>query len=972
MAFVKTLFDGNERLVTRLRRLAAEVNAFESRMQALSDDDLRAQTAGFRSRLAAGETLDGLLPEAFAAAREAALRTLGQRPFDVQVMGAASLHQGMISEMKTGEGKTLTATLALYLNALEGKGAHLVTTNDFLVRWQAQWMSPIFDALGITVGWLQHDMSPAERRAMYARDVTYVQNAELGFDYLRDNMANSIEDLVLRDLNFAIVDEVDSILVDEARTPLIISGPSVRSPHFYVEMDRVVRRLKCSSGPEPEKHDGDYFFDEKSHQAGLTEPGTEKVEKILGIDNLSDPEYIDIVHHLNAAIKAHTLFKREDDYIVKDGEVIIVDEFTGHLQPGRRYSDGLHEAIEAKEGVRVQRPFQTIATITYQNLFRLYNKLAGMTGTAKTEEDEFRTIYGMGVICIPTNMPVVRGDNPDVIYQTQEQKYRGIVTEILSLYLREQPVLVGTRSVEVSEYLATRLKPDKLGTHVLMMLCYDAIARAEDAKSQNPDKTTRDEALELLRHTPADEMQRAKLRQAAKRLGLNPELDDEANLERLIDLLEVTDEDTKARRARRYRERLEEVLVTGIPHNILNAKYHEQEGQIIADAGRPGAVTIATNMAGRGVDIVLGGKPEDPKAAVNQDFYEKVKAVGGLHILGTERHESRRIDNQLRGRSGRQGDPGTSRFYIALEDELMRLFGPERFGFLMRGWPAEEPIEHKLVSGAIERAQKKVEARNFEIRKQTLKYDDVMNKQREITYRERRRVLLGEDIRDSVLTMIQRTVERIIAQFASPALHPEDRNLPALWEDLVDSVPGIEHVVSFDQVTACHPRELPDLLIDAARALYEDKERRIGRELMGEIERTWLLRIVNQQWMDHLQDMDYVREGIHLRAYGQIDPLIAYQKEASDYFDALLDRIAADMTRALMLTEVVARQEAMDQSSFREGTMDDVQIADDRPRVSQHRSGKQPGRNDPCPCGSGRKYKNCCMHKQTQQPAARR
>ncbi len=971
---IKSLIDGNDRQVAKLRRLAVLVNGFEPRMEALSDDDLRGQTAAFRERLSAGETLDDLLPEAFAAAREAAKRTLGQRPFDVQIMGAASLHQGMISEMKTGEGKTLTATLALYLNALEGKGAHLVTTNDFLVRWQAQWMSPIFEALGMTVGWVQHDMSPAERHAMYVRDVTYVQNAELGFDYLRDNMANSMEELVLRDLNFAIVDEVDSILVDEARTPLIISGPSLRSSHFFVEIDRVVRRLKVSSGPEPEQHDGDYFFDEKTHQAALTEPGTEKVEKILGIDNLADPEYIDIVHHLNAAIKAHTLFKREDDYIVKEGEVIIVDEYTGHLQPGRRYSDGLHEAIEAKEGVRVQRQFQTIATITYQNLFRLYNKLAGMTGTAKTEETEFRTIYGMGVICIPTNRTVIRRDHPDVIYQTQEQKYRGIVGDILSCYLREQPVLVGTRSVETSEYLATRLKPDKLGTHCLMMLCYDAIVRAEDAKSQEPDKKTRDEVLDFLRSTPLEEMQRPKLRQACKRLGLTSELDDEDNIERLIAMLEVEDEETKARRSRRYRERLAEVLLGGIPHNILNAKYHEQEGQIIADAGRPGAVTIATNMAGRGVDIVLGGRPEDPSQPFNPDLYEKVKAVGGLHILGTERHESRRIDNQLRGRGGRQGDPGSSRFYIALEDDLMRLFGPERFGFLMKGWPAEEPIEHKLVTGAIERAQKKVEARNFERRKQTLKYDDVMNKHREIIYRERRRVLLGEDIRDSVLTMIQRTVDRIVGQFASPAIHPDDRNLPALWEELQASVPFIGQFVTFEAIEECHPRELPEIVANAAVAVYQAKEGGVGRELMAEIERTWLLRIVNQQWMGHLQDMDYIMEGIHLRAYGQIDPLIAYQKEASEYFDALLDRIAADTIRAIILTEVVAHQEAVDHSTMREVTQaDEVEVADDRPRVSQHRTdGKTPGRNDPCPCGSGQKYKNCCMHKQAQKPAARR
>ncbi|MCX7598481.1 MAG: SEC-C metal-binding domain-containing protein [Armatimonadetes bacterium] len=959
-AVLKRLFDSNERQIARYRRRVAEINALEPVFERLTDAELRAKTDEFRQRLADGKTLDELLPEAFAAVREAAKRTLGQRHFDVQLIGGMVLHEGKIAEMKTGEGKTLTATLPLYLNALEGKGVHLVTTNDFLVRWQAQWMQPIFEALGMTVGWIQHDMSPSERRAMYARDVTYVQNAELGFDYLRDNMANSVHELVLRDLHYAIVDEVDSILVDEARTPLIISGRPLRSTQFYVEIDRLVRRLRPSSGPEPEKHDGDYFFDERTHQAGLTEQGIARVEQILGIPNLSDPEYIDIVHHVNAAIKAHTLYKRDVQYVVKEGEVIIVDEFTGHLQPGRRYSDGLHEAIEAKEGVRVQRPFQTVATITYQNLFRMYRKLAGMTGTAKTEEAEFRTIYGMPVVVVPTNRPMIRKDYPDVVYRTKEQKYRGIVSEILGLYVREQPVLVGTRSVEVSEYLSSRLKPDKLQTHALIMLCYDALEQAEKNKSLR--KESRDEYLGVLRR-PLDEIPRPKLKQVATRLGVKPDVLDEENLWRLIDLLGVADEETKQRRVRKYRERLEAALRTGIPHNVLNAKYHEEEGRIIAEAGRPGAVTIATNMAGRGVDIVLGGKPEDPRKSVNPELYEKVKALGGLHILGTERHESRRIDNQLRGRAGRQGDPGSSRFYVSLEDELMRLFGPERFAFLMKGWPEEEPLEHRMVTNAIERAQKKVEARNFEIRKNTLKYDDVMNKQREIIYAERRRVLMGEDIRDSVINMIERTVRRVVEEFASPQIHPEDRNLPALWEALRNSVPGIEAVVSYDEIVDCHHKDLPDMLCERARELYRRKEERLGRELMGEIERTWLLRITNQRWMDHLQEMDYLREGIYLRAYGQLDPLIQYQKEAAEYFEALLHHIAADMTKAVLLTEVATAVQGVDRSSLREGTLEEMEMADGRPRVRQHVAGKKVGRNAPCPCGSGRKYKSCCMIK---------
>ncbi len=953
-AFIKQLLDSNEREVARLRPLVAAINELEERFEELSDEQLRAKTEEFRERLEAGETLDDLLPEAFAAVREAAKRTLGQRHYDVQLMGGVVLHQGKIAEMKTGEGKTLTATLPLYLNALAGRGVHVVTTNDFLVRWQAQWMGPVFGALGLSVGWIQHDMSESERRAMYGRDVTYVQNAELGFDYLRDNMANHRDQLVLRDLYYAIVDEVDSILVDEARTPLIISGPPIRSARFYQEIEGIVRRLRPSTGPEPEQQDGDYWFDEKTHQAGLTEEGQVKVERMLGVENLSDAEYIDIVHHLHASIKARSLYKRDKSYVVKDGEVIIVDEFTGHPQPGRRYADGLHEAIEAKEGVRVQRPLQTIATITYQNLFRLYDKLAGMTGTAKTEEPEFRAIYRMPVVVIPTNRPLARHNFPDVVYRSQEQKYRGIVTEILQLHVREQPVLVGTRSVEVSEYLSGRLRGEPLQLHAMVMLCYDALEAAK------PDGKQRDEVLEVLR-TPLDSLQRAKVRQVARTLGLKQSPLDDENLDRLVDLLRVTDDDASRRQTRRRRERLEEALKAGIPHNILNARRHEEEGRIIAEAGRPGAVTVATNMAGRGVDIVLGGVPEDPKKPVNPELYEKVVSLGGLHILGTERHESRRIDNQLRGRSGRQGDPGSSRFYASLEDDLMRLFGPERFGFLMRGWPEEEPIEHRWVTGAIERAQKKVEARNFEIRKNTLKYDDVMNKQRERVYAERRRVLLGEDIRESVIGMVERAVQRVVDAYASPEIHPEDRDLPALCEALREAAPGIEQHVTLAEIDQCSPRELPVLLAERARALYEAKERRLGRELMGEIERSWLLRIVNQRWMDHLQEMDYLQDAIHLRAYGQMDPLIQYQKEAAAYFEALLDEIASNLARALLLTEVVARQEEMDRSSWREGMGEDMEMADGRPRVQQYHADRKPRRNDPCPCGSGKKYKYCCM-----------
>ncbi len=967
VALLKRFFDPNERELARLRRIVDRINALEPEFERLSDEELRAKTDEFKQRLAAGETLDDLLPEAYAAVREAAKRTLGQRHYDVQVMGAIVLHEGKIAEMKTGEGKTLTATMPLYLNALEGKGAHLVTTNDFLVRWQSQWMAPIFELLGMSVGYIQHHMPPSERRAMYARDITYVQNAELGFDYLRDNMAHSKDELVLRELHYAIVDEVDSILIDEARTPLIISGRPLRSPTFYEQIDRIVRRLKPSSGPEPDQHDGDYWFDEKTHTAGLTERGQRKVEQMLGIDNLSDPEYLDIVHHINAAIKAHTLYKRDQHYIVKDGEVIIVDEFTGHPQPGRRYSDGLHEAIEAKEGVRVQRPYQTIASITYQNLFRLYKKLAGMTGTAKTEEAEFRTIYGLPVVVIPTNKPVIRKDYPDVVYRTKEQKYRGIVTEIMNMYVREQPVLVGTRSVEVSEYISGRLRSDKLQLHALVLLCYEALEQRKDLS-----KEERDEILQVLR-TKYDELPKHKVRQVARKLGVKPDVFDQENLDKLLRIIKVVGEEpVKQRKLRRWRERLESALREGIPHNVLNAKHHEEEGRIIAEAGRPGAVTVATNMAGRGVDIVLGGKPEDPNKPYNPGLYEKVRNLGGLHILGTERHESRRIDNQLRGRSGRQGDPGSSRFYVSLEDDLMRLFGPERFSFLMRGWPEEEPIEHKWVTRAIERAQKKVEARNFEIRKNLLKYDDVMNRQREIIYAERRRVLMGEDIRDSIIEMIHRTVRRVVEEYASPQIHPDDRDLNKLWDELRKAVPGIDGHVTFEEIVECDPKELPDMLCERARQLYEKREQLIGPETMREIERSWLLRIVDQRWIDHLQEMDYLREGIHLRAYGQLDPFIQYQKEASALFEALLDNIAADMTMVLLLATEAAEQLDVGKDTWRAGTGEEMEVVDHRPKV-QYRAKKKPGRNDPCPCGSGKKYKHCCMLKERQasSPTAR-
>lgn len=956
------LFDPNEKALRRLRRIAEQVNALEEQMRALRDEDFPRKTQEFKERLAAGETLDDLLPESFALTREAARRVLGERPHDVQVMGAAALHQGQIAEMKTGEGKTLTATMPLVLNALAGKGAHLVTTNDFLVRWQAEWMGKVYEFLGLTVGYIQHDMDSRRRQEMYSRDITYVENSELGFDYLRDNMAGHPSELVLPHLYYAIVDEVDSILIDEARTPLIISGRPQQTVQFYEAIDRVVRRLQPTTNYEAvkakeEEPNGDYTVDEKFQQAALTERGQEKIEKMLGIQNLSDPENLDIAHHVNASLKAHTLYKRDVHYVVKDGEVIIVDEFTGHLQPGRRYSDGLHQAIEAKEGVRVEEARQTVATITYQNFFRLYEKLAGMTGTAKTEEAEFVRIYNMPVVVIPTNVPVKRKDEPDVVFKTAEAKYRAIVGEIVAKHVREQPVLVGTRSVEVSEFVSSRLASDRIQTQLLVSLCQSKLLME---KTPSLSKEQRQEYLQALRK-PIESMSRHELRPIAKALGVDMEPDSAANVDAALQMLEVVDEHTTEEDLQRYRERLTRVLREGVPHNVLNAKYHEQEGQIIAQAGRPGAVTVATNMAGRGVDIVLGGKPEDGRK-FDPELQEYVRKVGGLHILGTERHESRRIDNQLRGRSGRQGDPGSSRFYISLEDELMRLFGPERFGFFLNQWPEEEALTHKIVTRSIERAQEKVEARNFEIRRNTLRYDDVMNKQREVIYGDRRRVLMGEDISESVLRMLDRAVAGVTQNYASKELHPADRDIEGLYSALCETVPGIEQRLTVDDLWDLNDADLEQHLCDVVREMYHEREQVIGSELMRQIERSWLLRVIDTNWMQHLQEMDYLRESVGLRAYGQLDPLLQYQKEAFEYFEALLDHIARDMTKAMFLTEVVVEQRGVQMQDMHEDTPMTEAARDHRDGRGRTyvKAVKEPGRNDPCPCGSGRKYKKCC------------
>ncbi len=953
MAFIKQLLSPNEREIRRLRRPVQRIAELEPKIQALSDTQLAKKTDEFRNRLADGSTLDDLLVEAFAVVREAFVRTVEMRPFDVQMMGAIVLHQGKIAEMKTGEGKTLVAVMPLYLNALEGKGAHLVTTNDYLVSWQAEWMGQVFQFLGLTVGHIQHDMEARERREGYLCDVTYVNNSELGFDYLRDNMAQFPEELVLRDLHYAVVDEVDSILVDEARTPLIISGMPEASTGLYKTVNAVVATLRRGE-------ENDYTADEKQRSVALTEQGTTKVERALGIENLSDPENFELNHIVHTSLKAHALFRRDVDYVVQNGEVVIVDEFTGRLQPGRRYSDGLHQAIEAKENVRVEQERQTVASITYQNFFRLYDKLAGMTGTAKTEEPEFLKIYGMPVVVVPTNLPVRRVDYPDCIYKTDEAKFRAICLEILAMHARGQPVLVGTRSVDVSEYLATRLAPDKLQFQCLARLLQERLRETKAIQGEER------EEFEALLRAPLGEVQRHQLRPIAKALGSQMDVLADENVDALATLLGITPaeegEETPPALPD-WRDRLCRALENGIPHNVLNAKYHFKEAEIIAQAGRIGAVTIATNMAGRGVDIVLGGKPEDGQRQT-EDAGEVIR-LGGLHILGTERHESRRIDNQLRGRSGRQGDPGSSRFYLSLEDELMRLFGPERFGMFLKSWPEEEVLEHRLVTRSIENAQKKVEARNFDIRKHTLQYDDVMNTQRSVIYAERRKVLMGEDLHPTLLDMIPEVCERVVSEHLAP--DPETGEVSfdpeQLMEALCRAMPGLEETLDRQRFQKQDQELLIERATDEALKRYAQKEEELGPEVLREVERRALLQVIDTHWMHHLQEMDHLREGVYLRAYGQMDPLIQYQKEASRYFDRLLGQITEDAVRLCFAVQVAGQQQSQRRRQRIRDLQEGTPITEARDEMTKRkpvRVAAKPRRNDPCPCGSGKKYKRCC------------
>ena len=886
----------SKREIKKLEARAQKINALESRFEAMTDTELKAMTPEFKKRLQNGETVDDILEEAFAACREGAKRSLGMRHYDVQLMGGMVLNSGRIAEMRTGEGKTLVATLAVYLNALEGKGVHVVTVNDYLAKRDCEWMSKLYNFMGLTTGVIVHGISNEQRRAAYNADITYGTNNEYGFDYLRDNMVIFQNQRVQRPLNYAIVDEVDSILVDEARTPLIISGAGDKSTSLYTTANSFIQLLK------PEE---DYAVNEKDNASSLTDEGLKKAEKFFGVESMTDIANIEIYHHIGQALRANTLMKLDVDYVIKDGEIVIVDEFTGRLMFGRRYSEGLHQAIEAKEGLKIQRESKTLATITFQNYFRMYKKLSGMTGTAKTEEDEFRSIYKMDVVQIPTNKPTQRKDLDDAVYKNVEAKFKAVVEQVVEVHKTGQPILIGTISIETSEMLSDMLK-------------------------------------------------------------------------------------------RR-----------GVKHEVLNAKNHEKEAEIVAQAGRFGAVTIATNMAGRGTDIILGGNPEimtvkemkkrgyeDHLIAESSGFsatddeeiievrklyqeilaqkklelkeeQEKVKEAGGLFILGTERHESRRIDNQLRGRAGRQGDPGTTRFFISLEDELMRLFGSERIQGMVEklGMEEDDAIEHKMLSKSIESAQKKVEGKNFSIRKSVLQYDDVMNKQREIIYAERKRVLEGENIKPEIMEMIDSLADAIVDKFCPEKTYQEEWDIKGLKEKIQQQFAADINIE--EEISKIDNSKMKSLIKDMARRIYEMKESMLPEEEFRELERVILLQVVDSKWMDHIDSMDQLRQGMGLRAIGQEDPVRAYQIEGFDMFDAMTESIKEETVRYLMSFQIqkqeekpvqIQRKAVVDLEKVQEGFENSLEEKAAAPKKTE----KVVGRNEECPCGSGKKYKKCC------------
>ena len=913
MGLLKKLFGtSSEKELRAIKPIVDKIEALDGEYSKLTDEQLKAKTPEFKQRIANGESLDDILPEAFAACREAAWRVLGMKPYRVQLIGGIILHQGRIAEMKTGEGKTLVATLPAYLNALAGEGVHIVTVNDYLAKRDSEWMGKVYRFLGLTVGLVIHDIQPKDRKASYAADITYGTNNEFGFDYLRDNMAIYATEMVQRGHAFAIVDEVDSILIDEARTPLIISGQGDKSTQLYTVVDAFVAKLKgqrvASVDTKEEEDpdlDADYVVDEKAHTVTLTARGIAKAEQQFQVANLADPENTTLSHHINQAIRARGLMRRDIDYVVKDGEVIIVDEFTGRLMYGRRYSEGLHQAIEAKEGVTVARESKTLATITFQNYFRLYGKLSGMTGTAMTEEEEFGTIYSLDIVEIPTNKPVQRVDHPDVVYKTEAGKFRAIVNQIEECHKKGQPVLVGTISIEKSEELSAMLK---------------------------------------------------------KR---------------------------------------------GIRHNVLNAKFHEKEAEIVAQAGKLGAVTVATNMAGRGTDIMLGGnaeylaKAELRKAGLSDELIaestgyadtdneeilnarkmfaeaeakykdeikaeaDQVRAAGGLFILGTERHESRRIDNQLRGRAGRQGDPGESRFYLSLEDDIMRLFGSERVMGMMEklGVDEDTPIDAKILSNAIENAQKQVESRNFQTRKTVLEYDDVMNTQRKVIYEQRRKVLDGENLKESVQAMLSTVISTEVQAHMGELKHMDAEN----WREVCAQFRGLflrpdEFKFTDEELQQYDAQALTDLLQERASDIYARKEAELGEPLMRELERVMMLRVVDEYWMDNIDAMQELRQGIGLRAYGQNDPVVAYKKEGYEMFESMIAAIQAETIRRIFLARVQVGATTVKRERVAKVTGESAG-SDGTVKKQPVKKGQKVGRNDPCPCGSGKKYKKCCgMH----------
>ena len=914
MGLITKLFGTrSQRELKKIQPMVDAVLALESEYKEMSEEALKAKTAEFKRRYEDGETLDALLPEAFAAIREAADRVIGLRPYPVQLIGGIVLHQGRIAEMKTGEGKTLVAILPAYLNALTGRGVHIVTVNDYLAKYQSEWMGKVYKYMGLTVGLVIPGMTPPERKVAYAADITYCTNNELGFDYLRDNMAIYKQELVQRGHAFAIVDEVDSILIDEARTPLIISGKGEDSSQLYQMADKFVSTLrkqvfaKTEDKEVQDDYDCDYFVDEKSRTVSLTASGIAKAEKFFGVENLADAENTTLSHHINQAMKARGLMKKDIDYVVKDGEIIIVDEYTGRLMYGRRYNEGLHQAIEAKEGVTVASESKTLATVTFQNFFRLYDKLSGMTGTALTEQEEFEAIYRLDVVEIPTNRPVIRIDHPDVVYKTEAGKFRAIVEQVKECHAKGQPVLVGTISIEKSEILSKMLK------------------------------------------------------------------------------------------------------VQGIPHNVLNAKYHELEAQIVAQAGKLGAVTIATNMAGRGTDIMLGGnaeflakadlrkqgKPEeliaeadsfaettDPEILAIREEYnellktykahiaqeaEQVRAAGGLFIIGTERHESRRIDNQLRGRAGRQGDPGESRFYLSLQDDLMRLFSSDRIMGMMDslGLDEDTPIDAKILSNAVENAQKNVESRNFKARKSVLEYDDVMNTQREVIYAQRQKVLDGEDLRENIMTMLTSvlgsTVATALGEHGGTVNEEALKELSVQTEGIYFAKGTLE--AKAGELMGMDAQKLTDALCGLAKATYDAKERAYGSPLMRELERVIMLRVVDEYWMDNIDAMDDLKQGIGLRAYGQHDPVIAYKEEGYQMFESMIESIKEETVRRMFLVRVQPQQEVKREKVAKETGAAGANDGSVIKKAPVRNAAKKVGPNDPCPCGSGKKYKKCCMQK---------